>query len=113
MKKKTSIRSAARMAAVLALAAAAGLGRLRSLRIERDLPENVREISQRRALPDHRRERKTFLYTPDGAKDKFIEDFWFRREPDPDTSDTPSRPSTSAGSKKPTSFSAPRERGAG
>ncbi len=32
-------------------------------------------------------ERKTFLSTPDSGKDAFIEDFWARRDPDPDTSD--------------------------
>jgi len=55
--------------------------------MERDLPEKYATfISDVRYLITPS-ERKSFLYTPDAAKDRFIEDFWLRRDPDPETSE--------------------------
>jgi len=55
--------------------------------MERELPEKYAEfLSEVRYLITNA-ERKTFLSTPDSGKDAFIEDFWARRDPDPDTSD--------------------------
>lgn len=87
MKNASRFRSAALLAAILAAAAAVIPSGCALYRIERDLPEKYAKfLSDVRYLVTSS-ERKTFLRTPDGAKDKFIEDFWFRRDPDPDTAD--------------------------
>jgi len=87
MNKTSRFRRAALFAAVLVLAAAGISAGCALYRIERDLPEKYAKfLSDVRYLITSS-ERKTFLHTPDGAKDTFIEDFWFRRDPDPDTPD--------------------------
>jgi len=53
--------------------------------LERKLsPENADFLSKVRYIVT-REERKIFLELPDPDKPKFIEDFWKRRDPDPDT----------------------------
>ena len=47
-------------------------------------PENADFLSKVRFIVT-REERKIFLELPDADKPKFIEDFWKRRDPDPDT----------------------------
>jgi GWxTD domain-containing protein len=47
-------------------------------------PENADFLSKVRYIVT-REERKIFLELPDADKPKFIEDFWKRRDPDPDT----------------------------
>lgn len=47
-------------------------------------PENADFLSKVRFIVT-REERKIFLELPDAEKPKFIEDFWKRRDPDPDT----------------------------
>ncbi|MHB8055876.1 MAG: GWxTD domain-containing protein, partial [Candidatus Aminicenantales bacterium] len=77
----------ARLAAFLLFSALAIAAGCTLYHMERDLPEKYATfISDVRYLITGA-ERKAFLYTPDAAKDRFIEDFWFRRDPDPDTPD--------------------------
>jgi GWxTD domain-containing protein len=85
MTKTSAFRPTARLAALLlflGLGIAAGCA---LYHMERDLPEKYATfLSDVRYLITGA-ERKTFLYTPDAAKDRFIEDFWLRRDPDPET----------------------------
>ncbi|MFB0565504.1 MAG: GWxTD domain-containing protein [Candidatus Aminicenantaceae bacterium] len=57
----------------------------RLYKLERQLkPEYAEFLSKVRYIVTGD-ERKIFLETPDSEKDKFIEEFWKRRDPDPDT----------------------------
>ena len=53
--------------------------------MERELPERYAEFLNGVRYLITSPERKTFLSTPDADKDRFIEEFWSRRDPDPET----------------------------
>ena len=56
-------------------------------KVERDLPGIYAEFLNQARYLITADERKTFLYTPDAEKDGFIEEFWKRRDPDPETAE--------------------------
>lgn len=53
--------------------------------MERELPARYAEFLNSVRWLITSPERKTFLSTPDADKERFIEDFWTRRDPDPTT----------------------------
>jgi len=87
MKRTPAFRPATLILAALILTALGPAAGCTLYRMERDLPERYAEfISDVRYLITSA-ERKTFLFTPDSGKDRFIEEFWLRRDPDPETAD--------------------------
>lgn len=68
------------LAAVLAAA-----GACRSYKLERKLPSERADFLSRVGYIITKAERKIFLELPDADRDAFIEEFWKRRDPDPDT----------------------------
>ena len=87
MKTTPAFRPATLILASLILAVLGPTAGCTLYRMERDLPERYAEfLSDVRYLITSA-ERKTFLTTPDSGKDRFIEEFWLRRDPDPDTAD--------------------------
>ncbi len=78
-------KTASRMIRLGFLAAIALSSSCRLYRLEQKLsPEYADFLSKVRYIVT-REERKIFLELPDPEKPKFIEDFWKRRDPDPDT----------------------------
>jgi GWxTD domain-containing protein len=67
------------------LAAAAVTGACRLYNIEKDLAAPYADFLNKVRYIVTSEERKIFLELPDAEKDKFIEDFWKRRDPDPST----------------------------
>ena len=64
---------------------ASGTSACQLYRLERSLgPVNSDFLSKTRYIIT-REERKVFLEMPDSAKPEFIDEFWKRRDPDPDT----------------------------
>lgn len=63
----------------------AALAACRLYNIERQLPAPYAEFLSKVSHIITREERKIFLELPDDRKDGFIEEFWKRRDPDPDT----------------------------
>jgi GWxTD domain-containing protein len=70
---------------LLLAAGLAAAGSCRSYKLERKLsPERANFLSQVGYIIT-KAERKIFLELPDADRDAFIEEFWKRRDPDPDT----------------------------
>lgn len=87
MKMNPAFRPATLIMAALILAALGAAVGCTLYQMERDLPEKYAAfLSDVRYLITSA-ERKTFLAAPDSAKDRLIEEFWMRRDPDPDTVD--------------------------
>jgi GWxTD domain-containing protein len=57
----------------------------RIYRLERRLPPQYADFISKTRYIITRQEEKTFVELPDTEKDAFIEEFWKRRDPDPDT----------------------------
>ncbi len=79
------IRPALRALSAGALLAFAALGACRLYNLERRLSPSHAEFLSKVSYIMTREERKAFLELPDARKDGFIEEFWRRRDPDPDT----------------------------
>jgi GWxTD domain-containing protein len=54
-------------------------------RLERTLSPEYKEFLSQARYTISKEERKTFLNLPPFERDKFVEDFWKKRDPDPDT----------------------------
>ena len=67
------------------LLAFAALGACRLYKLERQLAPGHAEFLAKVGYIITGEERKVFLELPDERKDEFIEEFWRRRDPDPDT----------------------------
>ncbi|HPW17317.1 MAG TPA: GWxTD domain-containing protein [Candidatus Aminicenantes bacterium] len=86
---ETARRAAAGLLALLvpalAVAAAAAGAACRTYGLERKLPPSRAEFLGQVGYIITKAERKIFLELPDADRDDFIEEFWKRRDPDPDT----------------------------
>jgi GWxTD domain-containing protein len=80
MKIKTLLAGGAFLTALFLLAPACGLYKL-----EQQLPPEYGEFLSKVRYIITQQERRAFLQLPDSEKPQFIEDFWARRDPDPDT----------------------------
>src|SRR5512139_415248 len=76
---------AASVPLLLAAAVAAAVSSCGTYRLERKLQPVHADFLGKVSYIMSREERKIFLDLPDAGRDDFIEEFWKRRDPDPDT----------------------------
>jgi GWxTD domain-containing protein len=77
--------AASLLGALLLAAGLAAAGSCRSYKLERKLPPERANFLSQVGYIITKAERKIFLELPDADRDAFIEEFWKRRDPDPDT----------------------------